>query len=199
MTQTWFDKNQSYLLDHWKDACQMEREMEDIRDMYDQLFQEILKRVRKTHRELDVERLEIKKYNYVSLARSFWPAPHPGWARSGFFIEEIRLEELASEEGDEPVARVWIAPPVGARFDFEKAKKTVEGRLKQLVSKRKWQWEQDKDGASLNYPLCESRSHLLKLLLRNNAKGFIDCVVSNFDLLARFTPELDRIFKKYKK
>ena len=53
--------------------------------------------------------------------------------------------------------------------------------------------EKPGEECALWYHLPEKQAQLLEMLVANDGRGFVDCMVGHIDLLARFTPVLDKI------
>jgi hypothetical protein len=53
--------------------------------------------------------------------------------------------------------------------------------------------------ADISYPLSEPREELLEMLLKDDAGGFIDCIVAHFETLSGFIPVMDEIARTCKR
>ena len=99
--------------------------------------------------------------------------------------------------GELPYASVFISPPEDSTLNLEIAAKKIKSEADRLWEKLKIRSEVDLDDmtASIEFSLPESREELLALLVKNDARGFIQCMADHFETMARLTPVLDELFQ----
>jgi hypothetical protein len=181
-----FSEPQQFLLQNWTDARLLEDEMEKVRREYNGILDRVLEQVAAKHGALDYSKKRIKD-GWIHVGKDKWGK---GSEPSGFYIEDLRLDDLTSAEKERPWKCVWFVEP-----DIDE--KEAERQLREAGSKEKeppdLKWEGNKWGWTLWCSLEQSNKELLELLVKNNARGFIDCMVAHFEWLTKFTPIVDEI------
>ena len=56
-----------------------------------------------------------------------------------------------------------------------------------------------KNIAGFTFPIAESRAKLFELLTKNEARGFISCMVANLESMKKFTGVIDKIYNRSKR
>ena len=172
--------------------------MNAVRQKYGMILDNVLNEVEQKHEELANRGKQLRHHLYnVGIGKRAWPSYSPAWP-SGLWIGHVRLEEEAADEDDSPpVGIVYVGVPNDVKLDM----KEVAGRLLQAANTlrqeefrgaKKWSAKRE---ANLSYPLSESREKLRDLLVKDEARGFIDCMVAHFESLTEFIPVIDEIFE----
>jgi hypothetical protein len=193
----WCNEAERYLIEHWSLACHMEEAMQSVRKKYMAVFDRVVETVRKNHEDLDDYSNRMTYANEdgcVLLTKSAWREKQKWWP-PGFYIEELRPELLFDTDGPAPYASIWV-PAKKTGIDPAEARKAIIEAAPQCLSEdeRARCLKQPED---LDYLLCydlpEPKDELLKMLLEGDAQPFVDCMVRHLDLLARFTPVVDKL------
>jgi len=192
-----FSDPELYLLNNWASATLLERSVKAVRDKYTEILDSALDKVTERHKELDCRAIHLSD-NWeltAGIGRKAWPSMYPRWP-SGFWLGCGGLQNLTSMEGDSPYACVWLNPPKSAKLDLEEAVHKLKEAAKRLLSREQLERVEHSLGsgeADISYPLPEPRDELLNLLLKEDSRGFIDCIVAHYETLVRFMPVMDEI------
>jgi hypothetical protein len=187
-----FSTPERFLLDQWTDARLLEDAMDAVRNRYKGIIEAVLEEVVKNCRgALDYPKLKINSaFGGVGIGRASWPR-NPGAWPSGFYLENLRLEDLTSPGSDRPFKNVWIFQPIPIGAEA-KLRKAAEGILGQDEFRR-WEFDADSGGMGL-WCALEPAEDLFKLLVTDEARGFVDCLVAHFESMTKFTAAVDEIF-----
>jgi hypothetical protein len=190
--KTLFNEAERYLVGNWRQARMLEESMQEVRNKYFGLGQEVVERIREEQPALDWDEVYVHHKSGqggICLARSTWP--DKGGSKLGFYVERLRLEQLAGAEEDEqepPYACIWTEPAGKTPSQgFEVAKRLTEEQRKKC---------KEQPGTPLWYFLPQTGEQLLQMLLAGDGQQFVECMVTHFGLLARFTPDLDEVCAK---
>jgi len=197
MTNDRFSEPERFLMKKWDDVTMLQQSIESISDKYDVICREVLEAVREKFPELDTSRVRPDSDSdgrQIALGKKRWPRMWDGWP-SGLWVSGIGLEYLTSETEDPPGASIWLRPPTSLGFEPSNARNRVCREAKKLMSDdqfRRCSTDDDR-WTCLWYTLPESRQALLAMLLKDQAKDFVDCMVSHFEVLAKFIPVVDEL------
>ena len=193
-----FNEPELVLLRQWTDARLLEDSMAAVRNKYKGIWEHVIEEARKNHRELDSFKMKIgSDYGGAGIGKTLWPKSN-GWP-SGFYIERVRLDNLASPEEESPCKYLWLfQPSIDPEEVVTKLLKTAEEFLSKEELKRAEPGHRENE-ASLRFPLEQSQKELLELLTRNEASGFIECMVDHFDWMAKFAGVLDEMLTPSKR
>ncbi|HPD17121.1 MAG TPA: hypothetical protein PLE19_19430 [Planctomycetota bacterium] len=171
--------------------------MQDVRKKYVAVFDRVVETVRKNHEDFDDYSNRMTYANedgFVLLTKSAWREKQK-WPPPGLWIENLRPELLFDTDGPVPYAGIWV-PAKKTGVDSRKARKAIVGAALHCLSEdeqaRCLKQPEDEDYL-LCYDLPEERDRLLQMLLEGDAQSFVDCMVGHLDLLARFTPVVDKL------
>lgn len=176
----------------------MEQAMESVRKSYADLFARVLEAFKETHKELDHVHAYVTQFwglGYIFLSRNAWVGKTYKHMPPGFYIENLRLELLCAEDQPAPYASIWV-PMKKTGLGPDKARQAIGMAAERLLTNQERQFclkQQEDDDYTLSYELPESREELIKMLLDGEADRFVGCMVSHLELLARFTPVLDKL------
>ncbi len=188
---------ESFLFDRLPDVVQLEKTMGGIRRKYNELWEIICNRVKDRHPELDHRIIRvIDSYAQTGMGRKCWPSQYSTWP-SGIYIWDIKLECLCSEDQKTPSAGIWIKPPENLRVNLVKAKEQIYSEANRLLKLNL----KEERGAAINiwYDLPESRQGLLNMLIKNDGREFIKCMVSHFDSLSSLIPAINQVYGEGKR
>lgn len=197
-----FNEPEQLLLKKWTDARRIEESMKVVRDKYEMVFDEVIDEVAKRHRDLNCPRTK-PKWGHVAIGKNTWPKASYG-APSGFWIENVQLENLTSPKTERPYKDVWIFQPL---VDPKETQSRLHKAAERVFSKAdftrlvfdppdpnpKW------GGAGFWCWLEQSRDELFELLVEEEARGFIDCMVAHFEWMAKLTKVIDEILMSSKR
>jgi len=200
MAKERFNEAERYLIRQWSSARLLEESMERVREKYAEVFERIAESVKAQHDELDWQRAYLTQFwgsGGIGFARQNWRALK-GW-HPGLYLSNMRLERLCSEDEERPHAGIWIPRKLG--IDLEKARDLIRSAANSCLTKEEQKLclsQAGDDEDPVYYELPETRKQLLEMLVEGDARRFIDCMVSHIDILAKFTPVLDKILAKEK-
>ena len=188
----------AFLLERWGDARLLEKTMKGVRTKYKMLFDRIIEAVRESHPELDAHRaLPTQPWSegQIGFGRKSWPSDRYG-SPSGLWVQCVLLEMLTADESDPPCAYIWV--PSNAKLDFGAARAVVNEAAKELLSPEEFQGttKPDEDEV-LRYLPAPSKGELLRALSEGDGQRFVQLFVSQFDMMARFVPVLDKVFQEH--
>src|SRR6185312_13878601 len=107
MAKELLNEAERFLLNRWDEARMLELAMDAVRSKYKELFQRVADAVMESHPELDVKAVYPTQFweyaGSIGFGRTRWPAGDPYWP-PGFWVWCLRLEDLASEEVEQPYA-----------------------------------------------------------------------------------------------
>lgn len=206
MAKKLFPEHELYLLDNWNDAIELEDSIDSIREKCRGLLDSVLKQVRREHKDFDCQGFYFKypaAYTWnIGVGKKAWRSSEPKWP-SGFWLGDLYVENLVSEDENYPSVNVYIAPEKNT-LDLANAKNTIEKEARKLPTLTPEQIagievESKKECFWVTWPLKKSRSELFDLLRSDEAKGFVDCLVEHFEEMMPFIPVIDEIFQVSKK
>lgn len=179
--------------------------MEATRTKYAQLFEKVVKQVQEEHTDLDCQAIHVTNdegFN-VGLGKSTWPSKRRTWP-SGLWIGCLRLEDLVAEDGESPGGLIWFDAPNEAGLDIKEAARRFQEAAPKILTKEELARtdleEPEGEGyAHVCYGFPQSRQEVLDLLLKDDAKEFVKCMVGHFETLAKFIPVIDDIFRTGKR
>jgi len=185
-----------FLLDHWQDARLLEESMDDIRTKYKELFEGITQSVTESHRELDASRSAVTQFwgqGSIGFGRRSWPSGESNWP-SGLWVENLRLEVLTAEDSEPPYACIWV--PKKTNLEFAPARLVVNEAARELLAPEDFEGAMTVDEQMLLYLPAPSKRELLSALSNGDGQRFVELFVSQFDMMARFVPVLDKVFRE---
>jgi hypothetical protein len=197
MTKELLNDAERYLLKNWADARLLEESMEDVRTKYKQLCQQVIDAVGATHPELDANVVYLTQSwtdGQIGFGRKSWPG---GETRepAGLWLIGLRIEELSAEDSEPPYAAIWVPKKTGV--DLDAARVAVkEAAEKLLTSEERTTTVSERSGETLLWWPTSSKRELLDAVSDGDGQKFVDLLVSDFKMLARFVPVLDRVFSE---
>lgn len=197
MPKELLNEAERFLLEHWEDARLLEESMEGVRTKYKEVFQRIIDAVTEAHPELDAQRSAVTQFwtdGCIGFGRKSWPGGESNWP-SGLWLNGLRLEELAAEDSEPPYASIWV--PRKSNLDFDAARVAVKEVAKNLLTPEELKGTvSPESGEELLFLPAPQKRELLGALSDGNGQGFVALFVSQFDLMARFVPVLDKVFRE---
>jgi hypothetical protein len=195
-----FSEPEQFLMGNWADVALLKQSIKSISDKYDLICGEVIDAIRVRFPELNNSRIvsdSVSSGRQIAIGNQEWPNMYPRWP-SGLYVSEISLEDLTSDEGDDPGASIWLKPPTGLNWDHVNARTRVHKAAEQLLTPELLNRRREDDDLCLWYILPESRQDLLDMLLKDQAQDFVECLVSHFAVLAKFIPVIDELFEAQK-
>ena len=171
-----------------------------MRKKYVELFEKVLEQVQEEHEELDCQGIQLKNPNglNVGLGRTSWRSKWPKWP-SGLWIGYLRLEDLVTENGDAPGGSIFLDPPKEFGLDIKEAARKFQAAAPVIFNKEELdRMDLDEPAAGcvhVWYTFPQSRQEVLDLLLKDDTKQFVECMVGHFETLAKFIPVINDIFQ----
>jgi hypothetical protein len=173
--------------------------MEGVRTKYKEVFQRIIDAVTEAHSELDVQRSAVTQFwgsGSIGFGRKTWPGGESNWP-SGLWVWDLRLEVLAAEDSEPPSSSIWIPKKSKPNLDYDAARVALNAAAKELLTPEELKGTTSEDsGDHLLWLPAPSKRELLDALSDADGQGFVALFVSQFDLMARFVPVLDKLFRE---
>jgi hypothetical protein len=197
MAKQLMNEAERFLLEHWADAHLLEKSMKDIRVKYEHVCDQVVEAVKEKHAELDLSRVAMTQSwtdGCVGFGRKSWPRDDPK-TPSGFWVNHLRLEYLTEKEEEAPYASIWITKE--SKLDFTAAQSIVARAASELLAAEEInEWTPDEeDEQTLLWRWTASKAKLLAGLLEGDGEAFVKLLLSEFDVMARFVPVLDEVFR----
>lgn len=199
-----FKEPELYLIGKWPAVHRLELAMQKVRDKYAEICFEVLDQVSKKHKDLtrrvcncgenpDEDGPDDLGYSNLGIGKKTWPSKKPNTWPTGFWIGGILLEDLTQEDGQPPFGEVWVFPPEDFTLDFDKVADVVEAEMRRVLGdiETTRTIKRDDGEVYVDYQLPQTRSQLLDLLVKDNARGFIKCMAGHFDDLAKLIKIID--------
>jgi hypothetical protein len=189
-----------FLLKHWDECRQLEASMDGVRTKYKATFQKIVESVTEARPELDHSVAYVTQFwgsGSIGFARKSWVDGDSDWP-PGLWIESLRLENLTAEDAEPPYAFIWISAKSARKcqLDVELAKKQLTVAAKELLSADEFgEIEEGDSNEVLLYLPSPSKAELLNLIADGDGQGFVKRFVAQFELMAKFVPALDKLFR----
>ena len=121
-----FSEPERFLLEQWTDARLFENAMKEVRNKYAVVLQRALDTFHKNHAELNHPQSYLRKsWSSIGIGKKSWPL-RDNKTTSGFWIENLGLDKLLSQEQEMPYKLVWI-------YDPPMEPKETEARLRQAA------------------------------------------------------------------
>jgi hypothetical protein len=173
--------------------------MEAVREKHASNFEKVLDEVQRKHPELNARLSLVPKGDgRLGIGKKSWPT----YYLSGFWLGDILLDNLTSDDEDPPYKFIWVNHPNGG-VDLEDAHKQLCDAAKVICSKEElhWlnsdqsQWGRGTGTAGISWRLGQSRAEFLELLLTDDGRGLVDSMVGHFESMVKFGSVLDGIYK----
>jgi hypothetical protein len=198
MAKELLNEAERFLVERWGEALLLEQSMKRVRAKYAELFERIIESVTEDHRELNLSGFWLTQSwtsGEIAFGRKSWPNKANKYP-CGFWVNELRFDQLAVEESDPPEAYLWILKEVA--LDYDTARAIVEKAAKDLLNREELKGTEpaQSDDRALFYFTAPSKSELLRLFCDGDGEGFVEMFVSLFDVMARFVPVLDKVFSE---
>ena len=194
MPKELMNEAERFLIEHWGEARLLEESMGGIRTKYKEVFQRIIDAVTEAHPELDANKaIPTQRWSdgQIGFGRKSWPSDgNP----SGFWVWNLRLELLAADESEAPCAGIWVSKK--SILDLDAARAAVNQAAKDLLTPKELErtiWTESGD-ETLLCPPAPLKGELLGALCDGDGQAFVAIFVSQFDMMARFVPVLDKVF-----
>ena len=190
-----FSEPDLFLLRRWTDARLLEDSMKSVRHKYEAILEKVLDKVREKHPEFDSRDVRIANDGVnVGIGRKSWRSK-PNYFISGFWIGEIRIDDLTSEDEDAPDKTIWINHPVDP-VNIELATERLREAAAKILSteeRRDMDTGWGKGIAGITYPIQKSRAELRELLINDESRGFVSYMVAEFESMTKFMAVVDEI------
>lgn len=195
MAKERFNEAQRWLIQNWAKAHLLEDAMDTVRKRYAEICTDVVDAVQDKHPELDWSHVYVSRETGkggIGIGRKAWPCYY-NW-RVGFYVEGLRLELLASEAGDRPNASIWPGSTAIRGLDPRRVDSAIHAAKPRLLAKHELR-RCGKD-EQFWYYVPDAPKQLIDMLMDGDGRRFVDCIAAHFDLLARFTPVLDKVVAK---
>jgi hypothetical protein len=198
MPKELMNEAERFLLERWGEARLLEESMDGVRTKYKEVFQRIISRVTETHPELDAQRSYVTQFwgsGCIGFGRKAWPGRDPNWP-SGLWVWDLRLEVLTAQDSEPPSASFWV--PKKYNLDFDAARIAVDEAAKELLTAEELAGTaREESGEHLLWLPAPTKRQLLDALSDGDGQKFVELFVSQFDMMARFVPVLDKVFREH--
>jgi hypothetical protein len=187
-----FNEPELCLMRQWNDARLLEGSMQSVREKYSAVFEKVLDEIQKKYQAFDSrQNLFPKGDGRAGVGKKTWPSK-AGYYISGFWLGGLLLENLASETEHVPHSFAWINHPDGP-MDLEEAQRKFDDAA---FNKEGMQWYNTGWGKGIVGVWCpfrQSRQELFELLTKDEACGFVACMLAHFAPLVQFSKLMDDI------
>jgi hypothetical protein len=186
----WFNEPELFLLGKWADARLLEDAVRSVRTKFAEVVQVVVDRVKKNHSELDDKGVYLSRdglRSQVVIGRTNWRRKSD--PLSGFFIDNLQVDSLTATDSKPPHKSIFVfnSNPKEAEAVIGKAAQRILGEQEF----RRWETCDFTDGGGI-WCRLEPRE-LFGLLVKDDARGFIDRMVAHFEQMAKFTAVVDEI------
>jgi hypothetical protein len=125
----------------------------------------------------------------IAIGKNSWPKAKYRWP-SGFFLENLQLDCLASPELEAPYKNVYIYSSAAKKLEsrFLSAAERVFGE----AELSKWTFIISDSGLGI-WSWIQPRNELFSMLLHGDGREFVECLVTHFEQMAKFTSVIDEI------
>jgi hypothetical protein len=198
MPKELLNEAERFLVEHWGEARLLEESMESVRTKYKEVFERIIEAVTEGHPELDAHRIYPTQFwgsGSIGFGRKSWPEGGSNWP-SGLWVSNLRLEILAAEDSEPPYASIWVPKRRVNLLDYDTSRVAVEKAAEDLLSPEELKRTDKAESGEevLLYLPAPSKVELRDALSDGDGQKFVELFVSQFDLMARFVPVLDKVF-----
>jgi hypothetical protein len=200
MSKELMNEAERFLLERWGEARLLEQSMEGVRTKYKALFERIIEAVTEGHPELDANACALTQswtQGQIAIGRKSWPGAESNtrvWLACGLWVLNVQLEVLAAEDSEPPIAMIDGAKK--SNLDFDAARVVVKQAAMELLTPeelKQTEWTESGDKNLLYLP-APSKRQLLDALSNGDGQPFVELFVSQFDMMARFVPVLNKVF-----
>jgi len=202
-----FNEVEMYLLENWTDARLVEQSLNTMREKYKVVLGKVLAGVRKKHQELDHQGMSLnideddddqRDIITIGVSKKEWSSMERNQP-TGLWLSGIAFGPLIMEREISPNANVFIYPRKESKLDLAEVMGELEDAARRILRDVQFRREPEPGIACIQYSLPETQKKLLELLLKDESRPFINCLVSHFDTLAEFIPVIDKIFQQGKR
>jgi hypothetical protein len=194
-----FNEAEAYLLQNWQQACQVETSMKEIRAKYTAICDKIIETFKDLHGELDWSENNVKSLGAISIGCEKWKTDD-NYASIG--IECIKLENLLDNKAEHPFIGIYLGSPKKPAMNAEQicylcSKARTILTIDQLNQCGEEEPCNDYSDCGYEYQIwyyLPDGQELLNMLLDGDGQRFVDCLVEQFEVFAKFIPVLDEIF-----
>lgn len=173
--------------------------MGEVRTKYKELFDQVNEAVKTRHPELDaivVYPTQFWGSGSIGFGRKSWPGGDTGWP-SGLWLDNLRLERLASKDSEPPRASIWFSNKSKSNLGFVAARLAISAAAKDLLTSQELKNAKNADSQNdLLWLPAPSKDDLRRSLSDGDGQRFVALFVSQFDMMARFVPVLDKVFRE---
>ncbi len=200
MTKQLLNEAELLLLRKWDEARLLEQSMERVREKYAALFEKVAEAVTAGHPELDAHKIYPTQFwatGAIGFGRKTWPEGE-SYNLPGLWMDNLRLEVLAAEDHPPPIAGIWLSPKALKKTSLTMAKmrQEITKEAPSLLAQDEYE-RHIRPGADAKYALnfaAPTKKEILGMIAAGEGEKFVDTIVDQFDLMARFVPVLDRLF-----
>jgi hypothetical protein len=208
MNEQKLSEQDRWLIQRWQKARQFEDAMVSARLYYEDLFRKVHQRVRKRYPELNEctpqrlsERVTEAAWEggggCAGFSSAKWRRAWTSWP-SGIWISNISLDELVTERAPAPTSCIWVSVSKRSDKRVEKLRGRLVAKSLRLAGYRSLgvqKHDESDNRVCLWYQLPGERTRLLKMVLLNDGRPFVDCIVNHVELMARLVQGLDDLLR----
>ncbi len=199
MAKATFSEAELFVLSRWSESCQLELAVQEARKKYQAVLERVKEKVLHGCEGLDYAVLTKWPGDgwQLGFGSRQWPRTKYG-SPCGYWIGNLQLEALASEEEPAPGASIWLKPAKKNGMNLAQACRKIKQKAESLkVSRsRRSPWSFGDGDSPLSYTLPERRKDLLAMLANGDSQKLVDCLASHIDRLSQFTPILDSVLMR---
>lgn len=199
MARPLMNEAERFLLNNWSEARGLKECMEGVRTKYKELCGRVVAAVSKAHPGLDASAVYVTQFwcdGFIGLGRKSWPG---GDSKDppGLYVDNLRLEILASEDSEEPESYLWVDKK--SVVDIATARGDVTAEAKELLGREQFKRVCIVGSGEflLQFANTPSKHDLLTAVAEGDEQKFVDQLQSHFDTMAQLVPVLDKLFQEH--
>jgi hypothetical protein len=202
-----FNDLEMYLFKNWTDARLLEQSLNKMRNKYKEVLDRVPADVRKKHQQLDNDGMQLdvdeeddddRNVITIGVGKKEWSSCERKQP-SGLWLSGIAFGPLVVERELSPCANVFIYPRKESKLDLAEVTQKLEDAAGGILPDVQFRRDSEPGIACIGYSLPETQEELVELLLKDESRPFIKCLVGHFDALAKFIPVIDKIFQRGKR
>jgi hypothetical protein len=129
----------------------------------------------------------------IWLSKKTWPKS--GRSPAGIWIENVRLEQLSSDDSDPPLASIWIGGMANEGINIEDAKNSIQKEATRLIPAKKLATAVKSlpdDEYAIGFQFC-SKKEIVEWIADPEGTELAEHLTDELECLAKLAPVLDSL------